>query len=68
MILRWCVTKYIQWLEENEATGTKEEFQAKQKEAEAEILPLLKIMNEEKKVDPGIGDFKPKTEKEQDLD
>ncbi|AYV84865.1 MAG: putative heat shock 70 kDa protein [Hyperionvirus sp.] len=38
------VKKYIQWLDENSAKGTKEDFIAKQKEAEGEILPILKTM------------------------
>lgn len=38
------VTKYIQWLDENASKATKEDFLAKQKEAESEILPILKSM------------------------
>lgn len=44
--LKDCIVKYTQWIDENGLTGTKEDFVTKQKEAEAEILPLFKLMYE----------------------
>jgi heat shock protein 1/8 len=40
--LKDYVVKYKQWIDENGNTASKEEFTAKQKEAESEILPLFK--------------------------
>ncbi|AYV80807.1 MAG: heat shock 70 kDa protein [Harvfovirus sp.] len=49
------VSKYIQWLDENSLKAGKEEFIAKQKEAESEILPILKSMYGD--VDSGMNAF-----------
>lgn len=40
--LKNCVVKYTQWLEENICTASKDQFIDKQREAESEILPILK--------------------------
>ena len=53
--LKELVTKYSQWLDENTTSGTKEQYEEKQKEAEKEILPILKTMYEG--ASPDMGNF-----------
>lgn len=40
--LRDCITKHQQWLDEHGSTATKEDFDNRTKEAQDEIMPLMK--------------------------
>ena len=59
-LLKDTVVKYVQWLEQNSATATKEDFEAKQKEATGEIAPVFAEMYKKDDSGPDMSTFDPK--------